>query len=310
MRLRKNANPNLKNSPGFHDNPEMKNWFLAARPKTLPAAISPVILGSALAYHDGYFHFFICAMTLLAAVLIQVGTNFANDVYDFQKGSDREDRLGPTRATQSGLISPEKMKKAMWLIFALSICVGLYLAFIGGWPIVIIGLSSIAAGIAYTGGPFPLGYHGFGDVFVFIFFGLIAVPGTYFLQSGTVNALSLYMGTAMGMLSTAILVVNNLRDLDTDKLSGKKTLAVQFGKTFSKIQYNTLILIPFLLPLYVWWNVENKLSLLITLFALPIALHLIKQVYSLTGSDLNLVLARTACFMFIFTLLFSTGLII
>ena len=140
-------------------------------------------------------------MTLLAAVLIQIGANFANDVFDFEKGSDREDRLGPIRATQSGLISAEKMKKAMWLIFALAICVGVYLAFTGGWPIVIIGLASIAAGIAYTGGPYPLGYHGFGDVFVFIFFGLIAVPGTYYLQIGTINELSLYMGVIMGMFS-------------------------------------------------------------------------------------------------------------
>ena len=143
----------------------MKNWLLAARLKTLPAAMSPVILGCALAYHDGSFYFFIFAMTLLAAVLIQVGANFANDVFDFEKGSDRGDRLGPIRATQSGLISPEKMKKAMWQTFALAICVGSFLAFIGGWPIVIIGLASIAAGIAYTGGPYPLGYHGFGDVF-------------------------------------------------------------------------------------------------------------------------------------------------
>ena len=286
----------------------MKNWLLAARLKTLPAAMSPVILGCALAYHDGSFYFFIFAMTLLAAVLIQVGANFANDVFDFQKGADRDDRLGPTRATQSGLISAEKMKKAMWQTFALAICVGSYLAFKGGWPIVWIGLASIAAGIAYTGGPYPLGYHGFGDVFVFIFFGLIAVPGTYYLQSGTVNALSLYMGIAMGMLSTAILVVNNIRDADMDKLSGKRTLAVQLGKKFSKIQYSILILIPFLLPIYVWLNFENELSLLLTIFALPISLHLINQIFSLSGSDLNLVLARTARFLFIFTLLLSAGL--
>ena len=288
----------------------MKNWLLAARLKTLPAAMSPVILGCALAYHDGSFYFFICAMTLLAAVLIQIGANFANDVYDFQKGSDREDRLGPTRATQSGLISPEKMKKAMWQMFALAICVGFYLAFIGGWPIVIIGLTSIAAGIAYTGGPYPLGYHCFGDVFVFIFFGLIAVPGTYYLQILEVSELSLWMGVAMGMLSTAILVVNNLRDLDTDKLSGKRTLAVRLGKEFSKIQYSILIILPFLLPLYVWLNLENELSLLITILALPISIHLIKQIFFLAGSDLNLVLERTARFMFIFTLLLSAGLII
>ena len=287
----------------------MKNWLLAARLKTLPAAISPVILGCALAYHDGYFHILICIMTLLAAVLIQVGANFANDVFDFEKGADREDRLGPTRATQAGLISAEKMKKAMWQTFALAICVGFYLAFIGGWPIVIIGLASIAAGIAYTGGPYPLGYHGFGDIFVFIFFGLIAVPGTYYLQTGIVNELSLYMGAVMGMLSTAILVVNNLRDADTDKFSGKNTLAVRFGKKFSKMQYSILILLPFLLPLYIWWNFENELSLLITIFTLPISFHLIKQIFSLTGRDLNLVLARTARFLFIFTILLSMGLV-
>ena len=287
----------------------MKNWLLAARLKTLPAAMSPVILGSALAYHDGSFYFFIFAMTILAAVLIQIGANFANDVFDFQKGADRDDRLGPTRATQSGLISAEKMKKAMWQMFALAICVGFYLAFKGGWPIVWIGLASIAAGIAYTGGPYPLGYHGWGDVFVFIFFGLIAVPGTYYLQSGTVNEMSLWMGAVMGMLSTAILVVNNLRDAEMDKLSGKRTLAVQFGKKFSKIQYSILLLIPFLLPLYLWWNIENELSLLITIFALPISLHLINQIFSLTGSDLNLVLARTARYLFIFTLLLSAGLV-
>ena len=287
----------------------MKNWLLAVRLRTLPAAISPVILGSALAYHDGSFHIFLCAMTLLAAVLIQIGTNFANDVYDFQKGTDRDDRLGPTRATQSGLITPDKMKKAMWQTFLLAIFIGFYLAFIGGWPIVCIGLASIAAGIAYTGGPYPLGYHGLGDAFVFIFFGLIAVSGTYYLQTETINDLSLYMGAAMGMLSTAILVVNNLRDVETDKLSGKRTLAVRFGKKFSKIQYSILILIPFLLPLYIWWSVENELSLLITIFVLPISFHLINQIFSLTGSDLNLVLARTARFLFIFTILLSAGLV-
>jgi len=287
----------------------MKNWLLAARLKTLPAAISPVILGCALAFHDGFFHVLICAMTLFAAVLIQIGTNFANDVFDFQKGADRDDRLGPTRVTQAGLISPEKMKKAVWQSFTLAIFTGFYLAYIGGWPIVIIGLASITAGIAYTGGPYPLGYHGWGDVFVFIFFGLIAVPGTYYLQTGRVNELSLYMGTIMGMLSTAILVVNNLRDADTDTLSGKKTLAVRFGKRFSKIQYSILILIPFLLPLYICWNIENELTLLITIFTLPISLHLIKQIYSLTGRDLNLVLARTARFLFIFTILLSVGLV-
>jgi len=287
----------------------MGKWLLTVRVKTLPAAISPVILGTALSYHDGIFYHFIFFMTLLAAVLIQVGANFANDVYDFEKGSDRADRLGPQRATQSGLISPTDMKKAMWKIFALAIGVGFYLVYAGGWPIVIIGLASIAAGIAYTGGPYPLGYHGFGDIFVFLFFGLIAVPGTYYLQTGSVTELSLWLGAVMGMLITAILVVNNLRDRDADIISGKKTLAVRFGKTFSKIQFIMLVMLPFVLPFHLWrqWN---KMSFLLTLFTLPIAVHLIIQLFNNTGADLNKVLAGTARFLFIFTLLLSAGLII
>jgi 1,4-dihydroxy-2-naphthoate octaprenyltransferase len=287
----------------------MENWLIAIRIKTLPAAISPVLLGTALAFHDGDSNPFTFLMTLLAAVLIQIGANFANDVYDFEKGSDREDRLGPQRATQSGLISPADMKKAMWKIFALAIGVGFYLAYVGGWPIVIIGLASIAAGIAYTGGPYPLGYHGFGDIFVFLFFGLIAVPGTYYLQTGSVTEFSLWLGAVMGMLATAILVVNNLRDRDADIISGKKTLAVRFGETFSKIQFILLVMLPFLLPFHLWrqWN---KMSFLLTLFTLPIAVHLIIQLFNNTGADLNKVLAGTARFLFIFTLLLSAGLII
>ena len=288
----------------------MKNWLIAARLNTLPVAISPVILGSALAIHDQSFHVFICVITILVAVLIQVGTNFANDVYDYQKGSDREDRLGPKRATQSGLIHPKKMEKAMWLTYGLAICLGFYLASIGGWPIVWIGLTSIAAGITYTGGPYPLGYHGFGDLFVFIYFGLIAVTGTYFLQVGEVNNLSIWMGSTMGMLATAILVVNNLRDIDTDKLSGKNTLAVRMGKTFTKIQYSILVLIPFLVPIYIWWYYEGELSLLLTIFSLPISFFLIKEIFTLTGKDLNSVLTRTVRFLFIFTILLSTGLVL
>ena len=287
----------------------MGNWLIAIRIKTLPAAISPVILGTALAFHEGNSNSFILFMTLLAAVLIQIGANFANDVYDFEKGSDRADRLGPQRATQSGLIPPEDMKKAMWKIFALAIGVGFYLAYVGGWPIVIIGLASIAAGIAYTGGPYPLGYHGFGDIFVFLFFGLIAVPGTYYLQTGSVTEFSLWLGAVMGMLATAILVVNNLRDRDADIISGKKTLAVRFGKTFSKIQFILLVMLPFVLPFHLWrqWN---NMSFLLTLFTLPIAVHLIIQLFNNTGADLNKVLAGTARFLFIFTLLLSAGLII
>ncbi len=288
----------------------MNKWVIAARHKTLLAAISPVLLGTALSHHDGSFIFFTFFMTLLAAILIQIGANFANDVYDFEKGSDRDDRVGPIRTTQSGLITPDKMKLAMWRIFALAIFVGFYLAYVGGWPIVIIGLTSIAAGIAYTGGPYPLGYHGWGDLFVFIFFGLIAVPGTYYLQTGNITSLSLLLGVSMGMLSTAILVVNNIRDMDTDIITGKRTLAVQFGKLFSYFEFSVCIIGPFIIPLYIWINTRDNMSLLIVLFSLPVAFHLITQLISKTGRELNNVLVGTARFMFLFTILLALGLIL
>jgi 1,4-dihydroxy-2-naphthoate octaprenyltransferase len=287
----------------------MNHWVLASRLKTLTAAISPVLVGVSLAIHDGKFQPFIAFMTLLAAVLIQIGANFANDVYDFLNGSDREDRLGPTRATQSGLIPPEDMKKGMWLVFASAICVGFYLASIGGWPIVWIGLASIGSAIAYTGGPYPLGYHGWGDVFVFVFFGIIAVPCTYYLQSGFVSYDSILFGIPLGALSTAILIVNNLRDADTDVKSGKRTLAVRFGKSFVKIEYIVMMIITFTIPIYIlqFWD---ELSLYIILFLLPISVRLIQSLYNETGISLNPVLVNTAQFLFHFSILLSIGLIL
>ncbi len=287
----------------------MNKWILASRLKTLPAAISPVLVGVSLAFHDGEFKPFIAFMTLFAAVLIQIGANFANDVFDFLKGSDREDRLGPTRATQSGLISPENMKKGMWIVFVMAICVGFYLAHIGGWPIVLIGLASIASAIAYTGGPYPLGYHGWGDLFVFMFFGIIAVPGTYYLQSGIVSNESILFGIPLGALSTAILIVNNLRDADTDIKSGKRTLAVRFGKSFVKIEYIVMMIIAFVIPLYIlqYWH---EFSLYIILFLLPISIQHIQSLYTKTGEALNAVLVNTAKFLFQFSVLLSIGLIL
>ena len=287
----------------------MNSWILASRLKTLPAAISPVIVGVSLAVHDSEFHLFTAFMTLLAAILIQIGANFANDVYDFLKGSDREDRLGPIRATQSGLISPENMKKGMWLVFTLAICVGFYLASIGGWPIVWIGLISIASGIAYTGGPYPLGYHGWGDVFVFILFGIIAVPGTYYLQTGFVSDYSILFGIPLGALSTTILIVNNLRDADTDVKSGKRTLAVRFGKSFVKMEYIVMMILAFAIPIYIL-QLWDEFSLYIILFLIPISIRHIQSLYSETGESLNLVLVNTAKFLFHFSILLSIGLIL
>jgi 1,4-dihydroxy-2-naphthoate octaprenyltransferase len=287
----------------------MKNWILAARPKTLTAAISPVFVGVSLAFHDDTFYPFVAFMTLLAAILIQIGANFANDVFDFLKGSDREDRLGPTRATQAGLITPSQMMRAMWLIFACAIIVGFYLAWIGGWPIVYIGLASIISAIAYTGGPYPLGYHGWGDVFVFIFFGLIAVPGTYYLQTGVVSLDSILFGVVLGTLSTAILIVNNLRDADTDIKSGKRTLAVRLGKNAVKFEYILMMSVPFIIPLYIL-NRWDEMSLYLIFFLLPLSVRLIIKLYTQSGKALNDVLTDTAKFLFQYSLLTSITLII
>ena len=287
----------------------MNRWVLASRPETLTAAISPVLVGVSLSIHVGEFRPFIAFMTLLAAVLIQIGANFANDVYDFLMGSDREDRLGPTRATQSGLISPDDMKKGMWLVFLLAVCVGLYLASIGGWPIVGIGLASIVSAIAYTGGPYPLGYHGWGDIFVFVFFGIIAVSGTYYLQTGTVTNESILLGISLGALSTAILIVNNLRDADTDIKSGKRTLAVRLGKQFVKIEYIIMKVVAFTIPIYILQSWDES-TLYLILLLLPISFRLIQSLYSETGESLNLVLSNTAQFLFHFSILLSVGLIL
>ena len=287
----------------------MKSWVLATRPKTLTAAISPILVGVSLAYHDGVILPFVGIMTLLAAILIQVGSNFANDVFDFLKGSDREDRLGPIRVTQAGLISPGKMMKAMWLTFAIAIIIGFYLAWVGGWPIVYIGLASILSGMAYTAGPYPLGYHGWGDIFVFMFFGLIAVTGTYFLQTGLVSYDSILFGIAIGSLSTAILIVNNLRDADTDIKSGKRTLAVRLGKKFVKIEFTLMMLIPFIIPFYIL-SVWDEISLYIIFILIPISIQLIIKLYYKTGKDLNYVLNDTAKFLFHYSLLTSIALIL
>jgi 1,4-dihydroxy-2-naphthoate octaprenyltransferase len=205
-------------------------WILAARPATLPAAVVPVLVGTAAALAEGaQFHAFIFVMTLLCSSLIQIGTNFANDYSDFLKGADHEGRLGPVRVTQSGLISQDDVKRGIFVAFGLAVIIGGYLAWIGGWPIILIGILSVISGLAYTGGPYPLGYHGLGDLFVFVFFGVIAVTGTAYLQAGHWGVLPLTLSIPVGLLVTNILVVNNLRDLPTDIVAGKRTLATRIG---------------------------------------------------------------------------------
>ncbi len=285
-----------------------KTWLDATRPKTLPAAAAPVIMGSAMAFHDTLFHLPSALAALLGALFIQIGTNFANDYFDFKKGADTIDRLGPVRATSAGLIKPHTMKRAFIATFVLAFIIGLYLIYRGGWPILAIGLSSILFGVLYTGGPYPLGYNGLADIFVLIFFGPVAVGGTYFVQTMDINHVVLLAGLAPGLISTAILTANNLRDINTDAKAGKRTLAVRFGEGFAQKEYFFAIALACSLPLLlVYLTHENYFSTLALLAMIP-AIPGVKLVFSNTrGTALNKVLADTGKVLFIYAVIFSLG---
>ena len=224
-------------------------WSMAARPKTLPAAAAPVLVGTALAAYRDAMRPLPAVAALVGALAIQVATNLANDYFDFRRGADTEERVGPTRVTQAGLLEPEAVLRAAVLALAVASLVGIYLVVVGGWPVVAIGLASLACAVLYTGGPFPLAYHGLGDLFVFVFFGLVAVAGTYYVQALTFPAEAWWAGVGVGALSTALLVVNNLRDLETDARVGKRTLAVRLGRGGTRAEYFGLLLLAGLVPL-------------------------------------------------------------
>ncbi|MSR20188.1 MAG: 1,4-dihydroxy-2-naphthoate polyprenyltransferase [Gemmatimonadetes bacterium] len=226
----------------------LRVWILAARPKTLTAAVAPVLVGTGLAAHDGRLAALPAVAALLGAILIQIATNLANDYYDFVRGGDTHDRIGPVRVTQAGLIAPEAVRRAMILVLVAALIPGAYLVSVGGWPILAIGLASLACAVLYTGGPYPLAYHGLGDVFVFVFFGLIAVGGTYWVQALAWPAGAVLAGAGLGALSTALLVVNNLRDITTDAVAGKRTLAVRLGPIGTKVEYGLLLVLAAVVP--------------------------------------------------------------
>ena len=291
--------------------PGLNIWWEAARPKTLPAAAAPVIMGTAMAFHDGFVFLPAALAALIGALLIQIGTNLANDYFDYLKGADNKKRLGPTRATQGGLVSPDAMKWAFILTFTLAFVIGLFLIFRGGWPILFIGLASILFGILYTGGPYPLGYNGLGDIFVLIFFGPVAVGGTYYVQALEINHVVLLAGLAPVLISTAILTVNNLRDINTDANAGKRTLAVRFGAGFAKIEYILSIIAACLLPLLLIYLTRENFYSVLTLFALIPAVPGIKAVLGNEhGVALNKVLADTGKMLFVYSIIFSVGWII
>ena len=283
-------------------------WLLAIRPRTLPAAAAGVIMGSALAWRDGFFRPDAALACLFTALLLQVGSNLANDVFDFERGTDTPDRLGPVRVTQAGLLTPSQVKYGMLVVFALAALLGLYLAWLGGWPIILIGIAAILSAIAYTGGPFPLGYYGLGDLFVFIFFGLASVAGTYYVQAGSVSAAAWWMTIPPGLIITAILVVNNLRDLENDRKAGKRTLAVILGERATKTQYLICMIAAYIVvPLAAWAGVIPW-SAMLTWLSLPLAVRSARVVFTQQGRPLNAALAGTGQTALLFSLLFWIGL--
>lgn len=289
---------------------KLQSWILASRPRTLPAAVVPVIVGSALAIYQGIFFPAYLLIALLCSVLIQIGTNFTNDLYDHLKGSDTKERKGPLRVLSSGLISVNEMKWGIFIVFFAAFILGLYLVYTVGIIILWIGILSILAGLAYTAGPFPLAYNGLGDLFVFIFFGIVGTVGTYYLHVQQFTFLAFLISLPVGALITNILIVNNYRDIEEDKTAGKKTLAVILGKEFSRFEYVFFILLSFFVPFLLHFEYGFDLWIFLPYLTLPIAISLVKMLYALTGTQLNKTLELSAKFSALYGILLSIGIIL
>ncbi|MBN1120004.1 MAG: 1,4-dihydroxy-2-naphthoate polyprenyltransferase [Anaerolineae bacterium] len=288
-----------------------KAWMLAARPKTLPAALSPVVVGIALAYRNGAFRWLPSTAALLIALLLQVGVNIANDYFDHVKGIDQPDRKGPTRVTQSGLIPPERVRLGMIIVFALAGLIGVYLVILGGWFALLIGLTAILSALAYSGGPWPLASHGLGDLFVFIYFGLAGVCGTYYVQALDLPLWVIVAAVPVGLLITAILAVNNLRDIETDRRAGKNTLAVIFGQRGTVIYFVVLLVIAYIVPVLMWLLGPFTLAMLLPLLTFPLPIMLIRIIsrYADNGPAMNKALAGTAQLALFFSVALSAGIL-
>ena len=289
----------------------MRAWLAAARPATLPAAVVPVLVGTAAATRDGFFRLGPFLAALGASLLIQVGTNLANDYFDHQKGADTAERLGPKRLIQNAVATPKQVLRATMLCFGASALIGLYLVFVGGWPILIIGILSILSGLAYTGGPYPLGYNGLGDLFVFVFFGLVAVAGTYYLHTGSINALAWWAAIPVGLLVTNILVVNNVRDIPTDRAVGKRTLATRIGRRASRIQYVLFFVVAYLVPPALWFVGLLSAWALLPWLTVPLAVRAVRGVLvHEDGPTLNKMLRATGRLHLLFGVLFAVSLLL
>lgn len=288
----------------------LRAWALAARPQTLPAAVAPVVVGSAAAFAAGSFRWLPFLAALVGALLIQIGTNLANDYFDFRKGADTAERLGPVRVTQAGLLAPEAVRTGMIVAFGAAALIGVYLIAVGGWPILVIGILSIAAGVLYTGGPWPLGYNGLGDLFTFIFFGIVAVTATAYLHAGAVPPLAWAASVPVAMLVTAIIVVNNLRDIATDRAAGKRTLAVIIGARATRAEYAFLVIGAFLAPPIFWLSGLTGPWVMLAWLAAPLAIAPMRTMLTSEGRALNPALKGTARLHLVFGLLLALGMAI
>ncbi len=286
-----------------------RTWVLAARPKTLPAATAPVLLGTMLAASDGAAHLPAAACALAGALLIQIGTNYYNDAADFERGADTASRRGPTRAVAAGLVTPRAMKVAAGVAFALAFAAGLYLIVRGGWPILVVGLVSIAAGVAYTAGRYALAYIGLADLFVLVFFGPVAVAGTFYVQALTLPAYVVVAGLGPGLLATAILVANNVRDVEGDRAAGKLTLVARRGRAFGVSLYGACMLGAALVPVVVLWAVEGRYGVVLASFLAAVVGGRLGRIMERTSDPavLNTVLARTGLLLLGYSVVFGIG---
>jgi 1,4-dihydroxy-2-naphthoate octaprenyltransferase len=286
-------------------------WILASRPRTLPAAIAPVLVGTALAASEDDFRVLPFLAALVGSTFIQIGTNLSNDYADARRGADTEDRLGPVRVTAGGLMPPRHVLVGTYLAFGIAVAAGLYLAAVAGWELLVVGVASILAGVLYTGGPRPYGYEGLGELFVFVFFGIVAVVGSYYVQTEELRWEAFALAVPVGLLSSAILVVNNVRDIDTDRRAGKRTLAVKLGRERARLLFTAMVVLSFAGPVATLALGGLTPWLLVTLAAIPLAVPLIKTVSSHSdGPALNAALAGTGRLLAVFSLLLSAGVLL
>ena len=286
-------------------------WLMAARPRTLPAAVAPVLVGTALAGFVHVFHPLRFIAALLGALFIQVGTNLSNDYSDARRGADAEDRLGPVRVTAGGLVPPRQVLIATYVSFGLAVLFGIYLIAVAGWELLIVGAASILAGVGYTGGPRPYGYEGLGEVFVFLFFGVVAVAGSYFVQVTSLDWEAFALSVPVGLLAAAILVVNNVRDIDSDRRAGKRTLAVKLGRERTRAMHASVVYLAYVLAPITWLFGPTTAWVLLPWLTLPLATAVVRIVRTRTdGPALNGALAQSGMLQLAFCMLLSAGLLL